>query len=122
MKKVGYKARQWHKECFKCCSCKSIIGYDSFVPSGSNIYCSNCYENSFSAKCTGCGKPIISGGVTYHDQPWHTKCFTCTHCKKSLAGTGFTSRQDKPYCAQCVKILFSKQCVACTQPITGNIS
>jgi hypothetical protein len=64
---------------------------------------------------------ITQGGVTYRNEPWHRECFTCTHCVKSLAGQRFTSRDDKPYCAECFGELFSKRCTACAKPITGKI-
>ena len=63
---------------------------------------------------------ITQGGVTYRNEPWHRECFTCTHCVKSLAGQRFTSRDDKPYCAECFGELFSKRCTACSKPITGQ--
>ena len=63
---------------------------------------------------------ITQGGVTYRNDPWHRECFTCTHCQKSLAGQRFTSRDDKPYCADCFGELFSKRCTACSKPITGT--
>nr|CAI5865325.1 unnamed protein product [Callosobruchus analis] len=62
---------------------------------------------------------ITSGGVTYKNEPWHRECFTCTHCQKSLAGERFTSRDEKPYCADCFGELFAKRCYACNKPITG---
>jgi LIM domain len=37
-----------------------------------------------------------------------------------LAGQRFTSRDDKPYCADCFGELFAKRCTACTKPITGK--
>ena len=58
--------------------------------------------------------------MTYRNDPWHRECFTCTHCEKSLAGQRFTSREDKPYCADCFGELFSKRCTACSKPITGE--
>lgn len=63
---------------------------------------------------------ITSGGVTYKNEPWHRECFTCTHCSTSLAGQRFTSRDDKPYCAECFGELFAKRCTACIKPITGK--
>lgn len=64
-------------------------------------------------------KIITTGGVTYKNDPWHRECFTCTHCDKSLAGQRFTSKDEKPYCAECFGELFAKRCTACTKPITG---
>ena len=63
---------------------------------------------------------ITSGGVTYKNEPWHRDCFTCTHCDNSLAGQRFTSRDEKPYCAECFGELFAKRCTSCTKPITGK--
>lgn len=62
---------------------------------------------------------ITSGGVTYKNEPWHRDCFTCSNCNNSLAGQRFTSRDDKPYCADCFGELFAKRCTACSKPITG---
>jgi hypothetical protein len=65
---------------------------------------------------------ITSGGVTYKNEPWHRECFTCTNCNTSLAGQRFTSRDEKPYCAECFGELFAKRCTACSKPITGMMS
>lgn len=65
---------------------------------------------------------ITSGGVTYKNEPWHRECFTCTHCNITLAGQRFTSRDEKPYCADCFGELFAKRCTSCVKPITGNLN
>jgi len=119
MKKMEYKTRQWHERCFVCCTCKNPIGTKSFIPKDHDIYCAKCYEDKFATKCIKCNKVITQGGVTYRNEPWHRECFTCTNCQKSLAGQRFTSREDKPYCAECFGELFSKRCTACSKPITG---
>ncbi|XP_018016419.2 uncharacterized protein LOC108673145 [Hyalella azteca] len=118
-KKMEYKARQWHEKCFCCCVCKTAIGTRSFIPREQEIYCTGCYEEKFATRCIKCNKIITSGGVTYKNEPWHRECFTCTNCSASLAGQRFTSRDDKPYCAECFGDLFAKRCTACTKPITG---
>ncbi|XP_069194174.1 four and a half LIM domains protein 2 isoform X4 [Procambarus clarkii] len=118
-KKMEYKARQWHEKCFCCCVCKTPIGTKSFIPRDQEIYCASCYEEKFATRCVKCSKIITSGGVTYKNDPWHRECFTCTNCNASLAGQRFTSRDDKPYCADCFGELFAKRCTACTKPITG---
>jgi len=120
MKKMEYKSRQWHEKCFVCCTCKNPIGTKSFIPKEHDIYCAGCYEDKFATKCIKCNKVITAGGVTYRNDPWHRECFTCTNCTKSLAGQRFTSRDDKPYCAECFGELFSKRCAACSKPITGK--
>ncbi|XP_044742918.1 four and a half LIM domains protein 2-like isoform X2 [Chrysoperla carnea] len=118
-KKMEYKTRQWHEKCFCCCVCKTAIGTKSFIPREQEIYCAQCYEEKFATRCVKCNKIITSGGVTYKNEPWHRECFTCYKCNTSLAGQRFTSRDDKPYCAECFGELFAKRCTACSKPITG---
>ncbi|XP_026671258.1 four and a half LIM domains protein 2 isoform X7 [Ceratina calcarata] len=118
-KKMEYKTRQWHEKCFCCCVCKNPIGTKSFIPREQEIYCAGCYEDKFATRCVKCNKIITSGGVTYKNEPWHRDCFTCSNCNNSLAGQRFTSRDDKPYCADCFGELFAKRCTACSKPITG---
>ncbi|XP_032453170.1 zinc finger protein 850 isoform X2 [Nasonia vitripennis] len=118
-KKMEYKTRQWHEKCFCCVVCKNAIGTKSFIPREQEIYCAGCYEDKFATRCVKCNKIITSGGVTYKNEPWHRDCFTCSHCNQSLAGQRFTSRDEKPYCADCFGELFAKRCTACTKPITG---
>ncbi|GAB6023468.1 hypothetical protein CHUAL_008247 [Chamberlinius hualienensis] len=118
-KKMEYKGRQWHEKCFACVVCKTAIGTKSFIPRENDIYCTGCYEEKFATRCVKCNKIITSGGVTYKNEPWHRECFTCTNCNTSLAGQRFTSRDEKPYCADCFGDLFAKRCTSCTRPITG---
>ncbi|XP_075164215.1 four and a half LIM domains protein limpet isoform X2 [Haematobia irritans] len=118
-KKMEYKTRQWHENCFCCCVCKTAIGTKSFIPREQEIYCAGCYEEKFATRCIKCSKVITSGGVTYKNEPWHRECFTCTHCNITLAGQRFTSRDEKPYCAECFGELFAKRCTSCVKPITG---
>ncbi|XP_076281327.1 four and a half LIM domains protein limpet isoform X4 [Lasioglossum baleicum] len=118
-KKMEYKTRQWHEKCFCCVVCKNPIGTKSFIPREQEIYCAGCYEDKFATRCVKCNKIITSGGVTYKNEPWHRDCFTCSNCNNSLAGQRFTSRDDKPYCADCFGELFAKKCTACSKPITG---
>ena len=63
---------------------------------------------------------INKGGITYKATPWHRECFTCTGCNKVLVGEKFTSRDEKPFCADCFAMQFAKKCIRCTQPITGQ--
>lgn len=118
-KKMEYKTRQWHENCFCCVGCKTPIGTKSFIPREQDIYCAGCYEDKFATRCVKCRNVITTGGVTYKNDPWHRECFTCTHCQIPLAGQRFTSRDEKPYCADCFGELFAKRCTACTKPITG---
>ncbi|VDN93572.1 unnamed protein product [Brugia pahangi] len=119
MKKMEYKGKQWHDKCFCCALCKTPIGTKSFIPKNDEVYCASCYEEKFATRCCKCKKVISTGGVTYKNEPWHRECFCCTNCNTSLAGQRFTSKDEKPYCANCYGELFAKRCNACVKPITG---
>ncbi|KAF8790258.1 Four and a half LIM domains protein 2 like protein [Argiope bruennichi] len=118
-KKMEYKGHQWHEKCFTCSVCKTPIGTRSFIPRDNDIYCTTCYEQKYATRCIKCNQIITAGGVTYRNEPWHRECFSCTNCGTSLAGQRFTSRDEKPYCADCFGELFAKKCTACNKPITG---
>ncbi|KAF1593746.1 UNVERIFIED_CONTAM: Four and a half LIM domains protein 2, partial [Eudyptes robustus] len=62
---------------------------------------------------------ITSGGVTYHDQPWHKECFVCAGCKTQLSGQRFISKDEYPYCVDCFSKLYAKKCAACKKLITA---
>eukprot|EP00918_Siedleckia_nematoides_P085291 GHVU01187499.1.p1 GENE.GHVU01187499.1~~GHVU01187499.1.p1 ORF type:complete len:283 (+),score=35.71 GHVU01187499.1:164-1012(+) len=119
MKKYEYKGKQWHEQCFCCKVCQQPIGNKSFIPRDAEVVCVPCYEENFAQRCMACNGVINKGGITYKSTPWHRDCFTCNNCKKILAGEKFTSKEDKPYCAECFGDLFAKKCCRCTKPITG---
>lgn len=83
-------------------------------------YSINSWNMIYILFCVFFKQVITTGGVTYKNDPWHRECFTCTHCETPLAGQRFTSRDEKPYCADCFGELFAKRCTACTKPITGK--
>ncbi|CAF92807.1 unnamed protein product [Tetraodon nigroviridis] len=62
---------------------------------------------------------ITSGGVSYQDQPWHSHCFVCSSCSKTLAGVSFTKHEDQVFCVECYKNSVAKKCGGCQNPITG---
>ncbi|XP_023700153.2 four and a half LIM domains protein 1b [Paramormyrops kingsleyae] len=116
---VEYKNNVWHEDCFTCYQCKQPIHSQSFLTKGENIYCSPCHEKKFAKHCVHCKQAITSGGVTYQDQPWHSKCFVCHSCRKPLAGSSFTSQDERVYCVECYKSCVAKKCGGCQNPITG---
>ncbi|CAI9738390.1 planar cell polarity 3-A-like isoform X2 [Octopus vulgaris] len=119
MKKFEYKNTQWHEECFLCNVCKEAIKNKSFIPRGDEVVCIPCFENKYAQKCAKCNGVLTKGGVAYKDIPWHRECFTCSKCNKNLAGEKFTSREEKPYCADCYGDLFAKKCCICSKAIMG---
>ena len=61
--------------------------------------------------------------ITYHITRRHDTqlgSFIIRILRYFLSGQRFTSRDDKPYCADCFGELFSKRCTSCAKPITGQ--
>ena len=119
MKKYEYRGKQWHEQCFTCRECQKPIGNNSFIPRDEHVICIPCYEEKFAQRCKKCNGVINKGGVTYKDEPYHRDCFGCTKCNKLLAGEKFTSKNDKPFCADCYGEEFANKCDRCTKPIMG---
>jgi LIM domain-containing protein 2 len=119
MKKYEFKGKSFHEECFCCKVCRQPIGVKTFIPRDQEAVCVACYEEQYAQRCVKCNGVINKGGITYKSAPYHRECFTCTGCNKMLVGEKFTSKDDKPYCAECFAQNFAKKCVRCFQPITG---
>lgn len=58
---LSYKDRHWHEFCFKCCECQNSLVDQPFAPKNDNIYCSDCHDKNFAARCDGCGEPFRGG-------------------------------------------------------------
>lgn len=120
MTRLGYGGKEWHEKCFRCKVCDKQIGTESFVPKEDCIYCTGCYEETFGTKCTGCGKLISTGGLSYKKEPWHKECFCCGGCGASLFNKRFTVREDNRFCADCFGEKFARKCYSCKKPIVGQ--
>eukprot|EP01113_Clastostelium_recurvatum_P030881 TRINITY_DN37_c0_g2_i1.p1 TRINITY_DN37_c0_g2~~TRINITY_DN37_c0_g2_i1.p1 ORF type:complete len:184 (-),score=44.06 TRINITY_DN37_c0_g2_i1:99-650(-) len=97
----------WHPEHFVCATCKQSLS-NSFFHGDDNIpYCEKHYYASMGLLCEACDKPIITGKLISMDSKrFHPEHFTCTFCKKNLAGSGYKKQSDKPYCNGCHTRLF----------------
>ncbi|XP_047590813.1 four and a half LIM domains protein 5 isoform X2 [Lutra lutra] len=118
-RKMEFKGNYWHETCFVCEHCRQPIGTKPLISKESGNYCVPCFEKEFAHYCSFCKKVITSGGITFHDQPWHKECFLCSGCRKELCEEEFMSRDDYPFCLDCYNHLYAKKCAACTKSITG---
>ncbi|GFN83246.1 four and a half LIM domains protein 2 [Plakobranchus ocellatus] len=57
-KDLSYKERHWHEFCFKCCGCQASLVDQPFASKNEKIYCSDCHDNNFAARCDDCGEPF----------------------------------------------------------------
>ena len=64
--------------------------------------------------CKKCGEKISGNYVTAMGGSWHSHCFTCASCNKSISGQQFLVFADRPYHQNCLK------CRGCGLAITGS--
>ena len=109
-KMVTAAGRWYHKNCFKCCTCNTMLDSlkNNDAPDG-NIYCKMCYtkeygpqnrptdidlkaRNTSSLKsadekknCPRCGGGVFSAEEVFSKgRSYHRKCATCLACEKQL--------------------------------------
>uniref|UniRef100_UPI00358ED794 four and a half LIM domains protein 2-like n=1 Tax=Myxine glutinosa TaxID=7769 RepID=UPI00358ED794 len=116
-KKVNYKGKSWHENCFTCDRCMDTIGSQSFVPVGDEIFCVSCHQKKSSSRCFGCHKPIGEGGVVFQEHSYHRDCIVCTSCEKKLGHSKFETRGELIYCQECFNRKYAKKCAFCSQAI-----
>ncbi|CAG2171987.1 unnamed protein product [Oppiella nova] len=119
-KKMEYKGKQWHENCFSCFKCQVPIGTKTFIPRENDIFCTDCFETKYAARCVKCSEIINAGGLTFKGEPWHKECFICSACSTSLSGVKFSLKDDKPYCQTCYGDMFAPKCSNCLKPIVAK--
>ncbi|XP_054164060.1 four and a half LIM domains protein 2-like isoform X3 [Oppia nitens] len=120
-KKMEYKGKSLHEQCFTCFKCQVPIGTKSFVPRENDIFCSECYELKYAVRCVKCSEVINGDGLTFKDEPWHKECFACSKCKKLISGNKFSMKDDNLYCLDCFGEVYAHKCSSCNKPIiSGN--
>jgi len=68
---LSYKDKHWHEACFLCSKCRVSLVDKQFGSKVEKIYCGNCYDTQFAARCDGCGDIFRAGNL----------CFTFTETR-----------------------------------------
>uniref|UniRef100_A0A0B7A7B2 LIM zinc-binding domain-containing protein n=1 Tax=Arion vulgaris TaxID=1028688 RepID=A0A0B7A7B2_9EUPU len=124
-KDLSFKERHWHEQCFKCCGCQESLVDHSFATKNEKVYCTDCYDNSFAARCDECGQPFRGGmkKFEYRGKQWHNECFLCMECNQPIGTTNFIPRDDKAICIPCHESKYAQRCSKCNEVINkGGIS
>merc|ERR1712198_392219 len=53
-KDLSYKEKHWHESCFLCSKCKNSLVDKQFGSKADRIYCGQCYDAQFAARCDAC--------------------------------------------------------------------
>nr|AJV21312.1 limpet [Terebratalia transversa] len=103
---VTYRGDAWHRDCFTCTSCTTILAGKRFTSKDDRPYCPDCYGETFARKCCRCDRPIISIGpatkfISFDDRNWHSDCFSCYRCGQTLVQKGFLTDGTDIICPTC---------------------
>jgi len=106
----------YHKECFKCSSCKRKID-GKFFERGDKPFCDKCYAK-ITETCVECKQPIKGDCIEAGKKFYHPRCMRCFVCNDVLMGQ-FLIYEDQPICEKDYK-LRAEKCADCGEPIIGT--
>lgn len=55
--------------------------------------------------------------LSYKDRHWHSDCFLCIKCSRSLVDRPFATKEDMLMCVECYSNEYSAKCHACLKTI-----
>jgi len=85
----------------RCTTCNMDLAKEQTLTVNGKPYCYGCSVAAKADKCSGCGKPILSGGmVKANAKKFHPDCLKCEKCSRVLT-EGFRTRNGKMLCLQC---------------------
>ncbi|ORX47904.1 LIM-domain-containing protein [Piromyces finnis] len=108
----------WHPNHFFCsyCGCKFSEEQPFFEIDG-KPYCEEDYSRLFSKICQGCNEVIDEDFMSAMDMHWHTKCFKCHVCDKSLCDEAFYCIDCELYCEFHYQEKENLLCAHCNKPV-----
>lgn len=114
-KDLSFKDRHWHEDCFICSNCKNPLADKPFATKEDDIFCPECFDNKFSARCDGC-KAVFKAGsrkYEYKGSSWHEECFICAECRQPIGTKSFIPKDDVIVCVPCYEQKYSQRCFKC---------
>lgn len=78
----------YHHSCFVCATCgTSLANQDGFNFEDNQLYCKNCFDQSYGTTCHGCKQNISANDLWVEalDNNWHPQCFVCTVSRVDLS-------------------------------------
>lgn len=75
---------------------------------------------TYSLGFLGCSLNQVSVALqdlSYKDRHWHSECFLCLKCSRSLVDRPFATKDDMLMCVECYSNEYSAKCHACMKTI-----
>ncbi|KAF3688395.1 Four and a half LIM domains protein 2 [Channa argus] len=116
---TGEEIRVTMAESYDCTECNESLYGQKYILKEDNPFCIKCYEELFSNSCEWCRKLIgcTSKDLSYRDHHWHSECFLCIKCRRSLLDQPFTTKDEMPMCTDCYSNEYSAKCCVCLKTI-----
>lgn len=131
-------------ESHDCVECKVSLYGHKYILKEENAHCINCFEANYSNNCEmcqliiGCTSKVLSEvsqtfikhpvilsnstflslqDLSYKDRHWHSDCFLCIKCSRSLVSRSFATKDDMLMCTDCYCNEYSAKCHSCLKTI-----
>ncbi|KAK7893520.1 hypothetical protein WMY93_022672 [Mugilogobius chulae] len=106
-------------ERYDCTECQASLFGLKYILKEEKPFCIKCYEELFSNTCEVCQKVIgcTSKDLSYKDRHWHSECFLCAKCSRSLVEKPFATKDELLMCTDCYSNEYSAKCHACLKTI-----
>jgi hypothetical protein len=73
-----------------------------------------------SVMCAACGEAVVGSALNSKGKFFHSQCYKCHECSKSLLGIPFAEKKGEIFCRECALALFAEPCSGCGKMITGQ--
>ncbi len=73
-----------------------------------------------SVVCSACGEAVVGSALNSKGRFFHSHCYKCHECSKSLLGIPFAEKKGEIFCRECALALFAEPCSGCGKMITGQ--
>ena len=119
-RRIHKRNMAFHEECYVCKRCRESLTDRKHYFSENDFLCEDCIQPV--SQCFACKEGILptTEYLQHESRTWHTNCFACVSCKKSLIGEGFQEYTGSLLCMDCYVQKVSKKCYKCHKPITSK--
>jgi hypothetical protein len=99
-----YQYDFYHPDCFRCGNCqKLLVSQGFFRQEDGCFYCLNCHIDN-GPRCIICKEPFLTGEILsqFDGKHFHSTCFSCEICQKSIEMKHFSYQNGKIICEICL--------------------
>ena len=117
---IFFDTNHYHRSCFYCTQCRqSLVDKKIYRSTILNPVAYHVIMNVLLRGVRNVFKPISSGkSLVYNGRKYHSDCFRCNQCSKTIMDNEFATHDAKPCCLSCYHEQFAPKCSQCLKAIT----